>query len=363
MPEQQLLEELREAWRGDWSEARAYRARVGAVELAGRRRRARVRRLVIASTLVATLGVAIGIWGVHRGSTAPGPVVSARALASRSEPRQVSFVDGSRAVLLRPDTQLDSEVRGSEIVARLSRGSARFDVHSDPDRTFSVLAGVVTVSVVGTEFTVTREGLGARVEVSKGVVRVAWAGEQVELRAGMSGLFPTPVTAAPSAEAATSDAATQVDEEWRALAKRGSYPSAYSSLSRAGASSVRDEPGDILLAADVARLSGHPQEAVQWLRRLLARHATDGRAPAAAFTLGRVLTDEVGDAAAGAEAFAKVERLAPAGTLAESALARSAEAYSRAGNTARASAMADRYLSRFPAWRYATRMKQLGSPP
>jgi outer membrane protein assembly factor BamD (BamD/ComL family) len=77
----------------------------------------------------------------------------------------------------------------------------------------------------------------------------------------------------------------------------------------------------------------------------------------------RVLTDEVGDAAAGAEAFAKAERLAPSGALAEAALARSAEAYSKAGNTTRASAMADSYLSRFPAGRHAPRMKQLGSRP
>ena len=132
-----------------------------------------------------------------------------------------------------------------------------------------------------------------------------------------------------------------------------SFPSspdlAYEALTRKGTDTVRDGPADLLLASDVARLSGHPAQAVAPLRELVARYSRDPRAPLAAFTLGRVLLDEVGRPREAAEAFRQVRRLDEEGHLAEDALARETEAWSLAGELELARERALEYLQRYPA--------------
>ncbi|EFX60120.1 hypothetical protein DAPPUDRAFT_125457, partial [Daphnia pulex] len=123
---------------------------------------------------------------------------------------------------------------------------------------------------------------------------------------------------------------------WESLASEGQYEKAYQLaygsavvvgkgghaaepelLSRPGAT-----PGQLLLLADVARLSHHATEAVPPLQKLLLAHASDPRAPLAAFTLGRVLLDELGRPREAAESFQHAQQLDPTGPLAQDALAR-----------------------------------------
>jgi transmembrane sensor len=113
-------------------------------------------------------------------------------------------------------------------------------------------------------------------------------------------------------------------------------------------------------AASVARLSHHPAEAVPPLRRIVVNHDDDRRAPLAAFTLGRVLLEELGQPTEAADAFAKTGELAPDGALAEDALAREVEAWSRAGDLARARARADEYVRRYPAGRRLRSVRRFG---
>jgi len=96
-------------------------------------------------------------------------------------------------------------------------------------------------------------------------------------------------------------------------------------------------------------LSHHPTEALAPLRRVVERHAKDPRAALAAFTLGRVLLDELGQPREGAGAFARARTLAPGGPLAEDALAREVEAMSRAGEVARARSLAVEYEATYPS--------------
>jgi transmembrane sensor len=105
---------------------------------------------------------------------------------------------------------------------------------------------------------------------------------------------------------------------------------------------------DLLLAGDVARLSGHADAAVAQLSRAMARHPDDPRAPLAAFTLGRVQLEDLGSPREAAHAFARARELAPGGPLAEDALAREVEAWSRAGETETARARALAYTRRYP---------------
>ena len=229
---------------------------------------------------------------------------------------------------------------------------------------FEVESGDVKVRVLGTAFSVALEGGLTRVAVERGAVRVQWTGGQAFLSAGQSGLYPPPAAAeAPKVPAEPlADLAGNVGEEaasWRKLAKRGAYVDAYKALGPAASKSVRDEPADLMLAADVARLSRHPGEATRFLARVSDGFPRDKRAPLAAFTLGRVLLEDLGQPGRAADAFRRAQQLAPKGPLAADALAREVDAAQRAGQVDRARQVAARYVELYPEGPQAQRLRKL----
>ena len=117
----------------------------------------------------------------------------------------------------------------------------------------------------------------------------------------------------------------------------------------------------MLLAADAARREGRPAAAVALLERAVERHGGDLRAPLAAFTLGRLLLAELGRPADAATAFARARALVPDGPLAEHALAREVEAWSRAGQRDLAQARAQEYARLFPAGRRLEQVRAASS--
>jgi transmembrane sensor len=147
---------------------------------------------------------------------------------------------------------------------------------------------------------------------------------------------------------------------WRALAQDGNYAAALAEIDREGPKSVRDLPEELLLAADAARLGGRPDRAVSFLERLVKRFPRDARAPLAEFTRGRTLLDQLGRPREAAQAFASARRLDSKGAMAEDALAREVEAWSRAGETELARERARDYLVRYPKGRRAAAVRRLG---
>jgi transmembrane sensor len=137
---------------------------------------------------------------------------------------------------------------------------------------------------------------------------------------------------------------------WQDLARRGSYAEAYGALGAHGIERVSDsgEVADLLAVADVARLSGHPIDAVAPLARVVTDHRADPRAPLAAFTLGRVQADTLGNPSAAAQAFALAITLGLPSGLVEDAFARLVETRAHAGDRAGARAAAEAYRERFP---------------
>jgi transmembrane sensor len=287
----------------------------------------------------------------------------------------MALEDGSVVDLEGADTVVETlETTTANTDLRVVRGSATFRVVHNPSRIFRVHAGGVTAEVVGTVFRVVRQAAEARVEVISGKVRVSYDGQETVLSGGSSvtvadrkvedaTVAATPL-AMPSADAKPMDpkaapgASSQLP--WRELARAAAFEQAYDSLQRAGRSDVRDNPDDLLLAADVARLSRHPGEAVAHLRAVIARHRHDPRAPLAAFTLGRVLLESLGRPAEAATAFRTAQELAPSGLLVEDALAREVEALSRAGETAAAQARAELYVQRYPQGRKVSLVRRHG---
>jgi hypothetical protein len=132
---------------------------------------------------------------------------------------------------------------------------------------------------------------------------------------------------------------------WRDLAARGDWSRAHARLRD---SELRDEPDELLLAAEVARRSGHAAEALPPLKLILDQHARSARAAQAAMLYGRVLLDDLGRAREAAAAFSQVRQLPGHQGLDEDALAREAEAWWRAGDGGRAQMRAREYLRRYP---------------
>jgi transmembrane sensor len=324
--------------------------------------------------------------------------------------------DGSLATPLDPSTELATIEDGARAaLVELRRGRGRFQVVHTEGRTFSVRAGDVTVTVLGTIFSVERIADRIGVTVERGRVQVAWSGGARRLAAGESGWFPPlgegarletlgtrPESAGTTAGAPAPGAAIvdRAGDQRRGASPTGALRAATSPARSAGEGGSRSEPGggrppseiaratpnlatpnlatpdrappnltppaiapapptaklspaaaELLAAADAARGEGRLDEAVTLLRRTIDEHGGDPRAPLAAFTLGRLLLTELGRPAEAAAAFARARALAPDGPLAEDALAREVEAWSQAHDPARARARAEEYVRRFPAGR------------
>ena len=149
-------------------------------------------------------------------------------------------------------------------------------------------------------------------------------------------------------------------QAWRSLAREGRYHEAYIELEQNQLDRAASDVDDLLLAGDAARLSGHPREAVPYYRDALARAGTGSRAHLAAFTLGRTLLRELGDARSAAQSFERAYTLAPHGPLAEEALAGEVESWARCGEQSRAEQTARRYLEAFPNGRRAAEVRRQG---
>jgi transmembrane sensor len=305
----------------------------------------------------------------------------------------IKLADGSRVKALSHGAAV--AVEGNEpkhIRLRLDAGGARFDVIPNKHREFIVRAGGVEVAVLGTIFDVERAEGRVRVSVSRGKVRVrtgvtkAGSIATAIVKAGESQWFEDPApseravastvnaekarqlpaaernTVQPLAAKARSsrhlrerahDLREQDEDapraEWRSLSQSGDYEAAYRLLQQ---STVEDDDSGALLdAADAARLSGHPHVAVTYLRKVLDQHGESPVAPLAAFTLGRVLLERLGQPSEAADAFATARQLAPNGSLAQDALAREVEAWSKAGRPDDAYRAARQYVDTYPKGR------------
>jgi transmembrane sensor len=323
-----------------------------------RRRRSLVRFAIGLGAVMCTLVLGV-VWSRDAASSAPIERAQAPAITLPALPRVPEAIvlrDGSRAELADAASLLTvSRDVPEQVRVVLERGGARFAVARRAERRFEVEAGPVLVRVRGTTFSVRREGESTRVAVEDGHVQVLWAGETMDLFAGDSSVFPPPAPAARSTDSTAQPAAATT--AWRELAKRGEYKRAYTALQKARAR-VPDAPEDHMLAADVARLSGHAQQAVPHLRAVAERFADDPRAPVAAFTLGRVFLDLERPSEA-AQAFRRARTLWPRGPLALDAWASEAEALHAAGDRRAAEKVATRYIERQPAGRHAQAMRAL----
>lgn len=351
---QRGLGAVRDVTRVSWSSEETERAvhRFGNLR-AKRTRLRRARRRVVA--LSAACALAALVWW-PRGD---------RILAS--------FDDGSRVTSKSDDTQISVRTDRQDLVeVGLSTGRARFEIAKRRQRVFRVLIDQTRIEVLGTVFSVERSPSGLSVDVEEGRVRVVRPQARVELTSGERMTFPSAPTR-PAATQNDTEAKTprqaqdpgsdtparrpKPRERWQRAAKRGALEKAYDGMKRQG---VVNRAEELLLAADVARMTGHPEEALPYLRRVIGDHAKDPRAPLAAFTLGKLLLQDLGRPRQAAKAFRQVAKLDASDALREDALAREIECHYRVGDEERARELANRYLLRYPRGRRAEWVRRYG---
>jgi transmembrane sensor len=294
----------------------------------------------------------------------PGPlsmadghaVVSVEAPAGGS---RLKMSDGS-TIELGAGARLDPiESSSSSFIAVLERGQASFDIVPGGPRRWQIECGLATVEVVGTKFSCVRSPTGLHVTVERGVVLVRGeqivnhvrrlaAGESMDIvdekalpapadprahdkpAAGETPPAPAVVDETPHAAGGTG-ARAAAGPTWRELARSGHHREAFATL---GTQGIRREAkrlgiADLFALADVARLSGHPAEAVAPLQRIVDGFASDRQAPLAAFALGRLQLDDLNQPRAAAVSFSRALELGAPQSLRDAVRARLAEAQAR----------------------------------
>jgi transmembrane sensor len=328
----------------------------------GRRQR---RVLAVVATVSACAALAFALTLTRKSPLQPLAAPAQSSLHMQlADGSDVSLRDAASQVIL-------DEVSPSRVAVALLAGNARFDVLHREDRVFRVRSGDVTVEVLGTSFELEREATRTRVSVLRGRVAVSWPSGRTELAAGEAGWFPradqpdaAPLDVTPHNPKRTARKANVlnvigVSSAWREPAEQGDFEHAYELLAHAP-QPVADNVEELLLAADTARLSGHAAAALPFLKRVVAEHASDSRAPLAAFTLGGVLMQQLGQPREAEIAYARARELSLNSSLAEDALARQVEATYRAGDTSRARTLASEYLSRYPKGRRIHAVQRFG---
>jgi TolA-binding protein len=255
----------------------------------------------------------------------------------------------------------------------VARGQISCDVTHRPGRTFVVRASGVEVRVVGTRFSVSDEqrsdGGHVEVTVERGVVEVLSArhpGQLTRVAAGQSFSewvpeeIPPGASGASGAVAAGFDSAAvppldsavppALDSAVPAALDSAKSASGQHSVPEDGARAAR-EPGAraLLDAANTARRAGDARAAADAYGQLLRKFPGDGRAGLAAFELGRLRMDRLGDWAGAVQALERAVQLAPGSGFREDAMARLVTAYGASGRGADCRRSREAYLAAFPA--------------
>ena len=366
---QRSVERLQGLLSGTWSAADSA-AMVPRVKLALERRRQRRTGagIVVAGTLAGWL-LAMSVAGMTGGPRERVVVPTRVPDAAVVEPPRVA----SEAGILAEAGIVSEPVDGSEVrvVAagprrariELVRGSARFASAEGAAQPVAVeiAAGPVSMSVTALSwsFAVARHPAEVEIVVFHGTLLVRDGSRSVEVTSGETRRFPLARAkrpAEPVRDVLPAEMQERVPERAAEAesepASEASEPASEAASEPAAEAATAPEPAadptpELLREADRLRRARRPREAAALLRSSLDS-VTAGQGAVVAFTLGRILLEDLRQPAGAADAFARARQLAGSGALAEDALAREVSAWRRAGQRQRARQRAEEYVRTYP---------------
>jgi TolA-binding protein len=357
-----------------------------AERLPERRKRTRGPLLQLSGAVAVVFALA-GVWWWSE-ERSYGPSVWAGAVVTSDDaPVNFSLAEGT-LIELEPRSEVEL-LRSSAHAVKLSlkSGSARFDVAKRRTRRFSVRLGEVEVLVTGTQFRLKRSqaagGERIRVDVEEGSVEVRRAaGSPVRLTAGEHWSTFVGRASAPSEQVASDQdwqraphapegALADLDENLVANADEAigeaeddadendaqddsaaeERRAARRNRRRARVEEARSQAEAALVLfdqANAARRLGQLREAAATYAELVQDYPRDRRAALAAFELGRIRMDSLGDTRGAVDALERALKLDARRAFAEDALARLVLAQETLGNRAACESARGRYLSRYP---------------
>jgi hypothetical protein len=312
--------------------------------LGARPRSGRTWAAVFGGAVAAAAAVVLVVFA-RRGPVAAPGLVDGALLESAAEGVRVSLVDGSRVDLAAHTRARLTSARATAIRIDLETGRVEVDATHIEGRAFVVGAGACDVHVVGTHFVVERApGERVSVGVDRGVVEVTTAsGDKRRVGAGERWSTQDGPVAASSPQA---ESTVPPRPSPQAVAPSPPAPEP------APATPETETAKQLLDEAQRARFEGRPQDAARALDRLRKTFRRDRRASLAAFELGKLRLETLGDPRGAEEAFRDAIALGPSSPFREDAEARRVEAFSRMGDTAGCADARDAYLARWPAGTY-----------
>jgi TolA-binding protein len=353
--------------------------------------KARVRVLLAVAAALALIAVALFFPKPLPAPTASRISGAPLAAGGWFGARSVTFSDGTR-ITLGPKGRArvaETTANGARVV--LEQGSLDAAVVHREGTAWSFLAGPYEVRVTGTRFTVTWDPASQDLEIAMhdgavlllgpamGAGLAVRGGETVRITAESaeerqeppSGVDPggapsspgAPPTPAPKGSA-SAGAAAEPGPTWQELAGAGKYREAMARIDEDGFSSVsaRCDGKDLLLLADVARLSGRGDRASEALLSVRKRFAGASESATAAFLLGRLAFDGRHDLGEAERWFTIYLREQPGGDFASLAEGRLLEIAIQRGDHDRAQEAAKRYLERYPSGPHAAKARSVLTP-
>jgi TolA-binding protein len=274
----------------------------------------------------AASGGANGGGGSNGAGAVSGPITSVDLVlepGARVKPaaeRTIAMNDGS-VVALAAASELEVLANETDkFVTAVRKGWAHFDVNPGGGRRWVIETDLATVEVVGTAFVVERAETHLAVRVERGVVLVRGErvpGRIVRLTAGEALEVPAQVAAAPAPAARTDTPPPTARTDAPPPRTRPLAPPAETAIARA----------DALLAR------GKAIDAADELERFLDDAGDDAGAGLAAFMLGRIAQDQLGDPERAAAAFARTLAIGSPRAVQDEARTRRTRALAAAGRT------------------------------
>jgi hypothetical protein len=238
------------------------------------------------------------------------------------------------------DTAVEQRIDDAGVTLTLARGKVDCDVEPRPDRPpFRVIAGDVTVSVVGTRFAVHRTATGVRVDVVRGKVRVTSRAGESMLGAGDAWSSDATIAAKPEPKAPESKSEPAVDERQIDLEPqpKGDKPKALSAKD-AFEQATRLEKRDLAASARMYRVAASGDSPTYAALALYSLAELERRRGAGTTAL-RVIDEYL--------------RRFPRGANVEELVWLRVDIYRAAKQTTEMNTAAQDYLRRFPSGTYA----------